>query len=103
MIKGSVVMTGPFIFLFAKFTHSFMRKLLFKEVIIMNERNAQIENFLAKWNEMLVAANQIDGFKYQFEVTIHSDNSLIEDRVKTINGINESFTRNNMTWTSSNN
>ena len=80
-----------------------MRKLLFKEVIIMNERNAQIENFLEKWNEMLVAANQIDGFKYQFEVTIHSDNSLIKDRVKTINGINESFTRNNMTWTSSNN
>lgn len=68
----------------------------------MNERNAQIENFLEKWNEMLVAANQIDGFKWSFDVTIVSDNSLINDRVRTINGINESFTKNNMTWSSSN-
>ena len=68
----------------------------------MNERNVQIENFLEKWNEMLVAANQIDGFKWSFDVTIVSDNSLINDRVRTINGINESFTKNNMTWSSSN-
>lgn len=68
----------------------------------MNERNVQIENFLEKWNEMLVAANQIDGFKWSFDVTIVSDNSLIDDRVRTINGINESFTKNNMTWSSSN-
>ena len=66
-------------------------------------RNEQIENFLEKWNDMLKAANEIDGFRYQFKVSITSDNSIIEDRVKTINGINESFTRNNMTWTSSNN
>ena len=68
----------------------------------MNERNVQIENFLEKWNEMLVVANQIDGFKWSFDVTIVSDNSLIDDRVRTINGINESFTKNNMTWSSSN-
>ena len=68
----------------------------------MNERNAQIENFLEEWNEMLVAANQIDGFKWSFDVTIVSDNSLINDRVRAINGINESFTKNNMTWISSN-
>lgn len=66
-------------------------------------RNEQIENFLEKWNDMLKAANEIDGFTYQFKVSITSDNSIIEDRVKTINGINESFTRNNMTWASSNN
>ena len=69
----------------------------------MNERNAQIQNFLEKWDEMLVAANQIEGFKYVFDISIISDNSIKEDRVKTINGINESFTRNNMTWSSSGN
>ena len=68
----------------------------------MNERNNQIENFLNKWDEMLKAANEVDGFTWNFRVSITSDNSIAEDRVKTINGINESFTRNNMTWTSSN-
>ena len=67
----------------------------------MNERDAQIKNFLEKWDEMLVAANQIEGFKYVFDISIISDNSIKEDRVRTINGINESFTRNNMTWSSS--
>ena len=66
-------------------------------------RNEQIENFLRKWDEMLEAANEINGFKWNFKVSITSDNSIIEDRVKTINGINESFTKHNMTWTSSNN
>lgn len=50
---------------------------------------------------MLVAANQIEGFKYVFDISIISDNSIKEDRVRTINGINESFTRNNMAWSSS--
>lgn len=69
----------------------------------MNEiRNEQIAKFLDKWNEMLEAANEIKDFKWNFEVSITSDNSLVEDRVKTINGINESFTRHNMSWSSSN-
>ena len=33
---------------------------------------------------------------------ITSDNEHIQDRVKTINGINASFTKHNMTWNSSN-
>ena len=66
-------------------------------------RDEQIKNFLEKWDEMLKAANGIDGFQWEIEVSIHSDISLMFDRVKTINGINESFTRNNMTWTSTNN
>ena len=67
----------------------------------MNEnRNAQIDNFLEKWNEMLRAANEIEGFTFDLSVTIHSENSIIEDRVRTINGINESFERNGMNWTS---
>ena len=67
----------------------------------MNEnRNAQIDNFLEKWNEMLRVANEIEGFAFDFSVTIHSENSITEDRVRTINGINESFERNGMKWTS---
>lgn len=66
-------------------------------------RDEQIKNFLEKWDEMLKAANGIDGFQWEIEVSIHSDISLMFDRVRTINGINESFTRNNMTWTSTNN
>lgn len=61
-----------------------------------------IKNFLDKWNEMLTAANEIPGFKWKFSVSISSDNNLIDDRVKTINGINESFTKHNMTWESTN-
>lgn len=68
----------------------------------MNVRDVQIERFLDKWNEMLKTANEIDGFEWKFNVSITSDNSLVEDRVKTINGINQSFTNNNMHWTSSN-
>lgn len=64
-------------------------------------RTEQIDNFLNKWNEMLKAANEIDGFKWNFEVTITSDDSIKEDRVNTIKEINESFSKNNMKWTSS--
>ena len=53
--------------------------------------DTKIENFLTKWNEMLDAANEIPGFKWEFEVSITSNNLLIGDRVKTINGINEAF------------
>ena len=66
----------------------------------MNERDSQIRHFLNKFDEMLVAANKVDGFKWTFNVTISSDNSIKMDRVKTINGINEAFTNNNMSWSS---
>ena len=68
----------------------------------MENRNAKIEEFLSKCDEMLKSANEIEDFKWKFEVSIVSNDSIKEDRVRTINGINESFTRNNMTWTSSN-
>lgn len=68
----------------------------------MSERDEQIKNFLEKWDAMLKSANEIEGFKWRFEVSITSDNSIIEDRVKAINGINESFTKNNMSWNSTN-
>lgn len=68
----------------------------------MGNRNEQIDNFLTKWDEMLKAANEVDGFQWNFKVSITSDNSIVDDRVKTINGINESFTKHNMTWTSNN-
>lgn len=66
----------------------------------MNEREKQIEKFLKKWDKMLKAANEIDGFKWQFGVTISSDNALISEREKVIDGINRSFEHHNMTWSS---
>lgn len=68
----------------------------------MNDRNAKIEMFLEKWNEMLDAANDIEEFKWKFGVGITSNNELVQDRIKTINGINDSFTKHEMTWDSSN-
>ena len=67
---------------------------------IMNEK---IDNFLNKWNEMLDAAEKIPEFNWTFEVKISSSNEFVEDRVKTINGINSSFTKHDMGWTSTNN
>lgn len=67
----------------------------------MEERSAKIEKFLTKWDEMLEAANDIEEFKWRFEIGITSDTSIIQDRVRTINGINESFTKHNMTWNTS--
>lgn len=68
----------------------------------MNERNEAIAKFLEAWDNMLTAANEIPDFTCNFKVTISSDHRYIEDRIKAINGINESFTRHNMSWTSSN-
>ena len=76
-----------------------------KEEFIMNkeERNVQINNFLKKWNEMMDEANKIEDFKWRFDVSITSNDSIIEDRIRTINGINESFTKHGMKWSSTNN
>lgn len=65
--------------------------------------NAKIEVFLEKWNEMMNAANDIEEFKWKFSVSITSDNSLLPERTRAINGINESFAAHDMTWNSSNN
>ena len=47
---------------------------------------------------------KIDEFLEKFEigVTIHSRDSMVSDRVRTINGINEIFSKNDMKWSSSN-
>ena len=67
------------------------------------ERNVQIDIFLKKWNEMMDEANKIEDFKWRFEVGITSNDGLVEDRIRTINGINESFTKHGMKWNSTNN
>ena len=69
----------------------------------MEERTKKINEFLKAWNCMLDKANEIKGFKWRFEVSITSDNLLVPDRVQTINGINDSFTKHEMSWSSSNN
>ena len=68
----------------------------------MSNREQQIADFLNMWNATMEAANKIEGFKWEFEVSIQSDDSLMEDRIKVINGINKSFTNNNMTYTTTN-
>ncbi len=51
---------------------------------------------------MIKAANPIEDFKFEIGVTIHSRDSMVSDRVRTINGINEIFSKNDMKWSSSN-
>ena len=36
----------------------------------MRNKDIQIENFLLKWNEMIEASKEIEGFKWNFEVSI---------------------------------
>jgi hypothetical protein len=61
----------------------------------------KIKNFLEKWNEMLEAANNIEEFKYEFKISVTSDNRLIHEREQLISGVNESFAKNNMHYNSS--
>lgn len=61
----------------------------------------KINNFITKWNEMLVAANEIEEFKYKFGLTVTSDNNLVSSREKLVNGVNKSFVENGMKYNSS--
>lgn len=67
-----------------------------------DERNELIDAFLEAWDEMIRVSSKIEDFNFNFKVSISSDNSIADDRVRTINGINESFTRHNIGWSSSN-
>lgn len=62
----------------------------------MNERDVRIKKFLKKWNKMVKAATEIEDFKFNFEVTITSDNQFLKERLETIAGINESFVKNGL-------
>lgn len=66
------------------------------------ERDRKIENFLKKWDEVMKAADEIPDFILEFEVSVTSDNSLIEERLEFINGINSIFTKHNRRFISSN-
>lgn len=68
-------------------------------IIMSNEeRDIKIDEFIEKWNEMLSIATSIEGFEWKFSVTITSDVSLDDARLKTIDGINSGFTRNSMSY-----
>ena len=71
------------------------KPIIIKEDYIMNkaERSEKIDEFLKAWDAMLFAAKQIDDFTFNFEVSITSYDSIMSDRVRTINGINEAFTK----------
>lgn len=62
----------------------------------MNERDVRIKKFLKKWNKMVEAAMEIEDFKFNFQVTIASDNQFMKERLETISGINESFVKNGL-------
>lgn len=64
------------------------------------ERNLRIDEFLNKFDQMLEAAIAIDEFKWKISVSISSNSQLINDRIRTINGINEAFTKHEMNWSS---
>ena len=66
------------------------------------QRTQKIDEFLEKFDEMIKAANDIEDFKFEIGVTIYSRDSMVSDRVRTINGINEIFSKNDMKWSSSN-
>lgn len=66
------------------------------------QRKQKIDEFLEKFDEMIKAANAIEDFKFEIGVTICSRDSIVSDRVRTINGINEIFSKNDMRWSSSN-
>ena len=79
------------------------KPIIIKEDYIMNkaERSEKIDEFLKAWDAMLFAAKQIDDFTFNFEVSITSYDSIISDRIRTINGINETFAKHGMSWSSS--
>jgi hypothetical protein len=57
-------------------------------------REERINKFLEAWNEAMTAVAELkeeDNFKFQFDVTISSSNEDATDRVKLIEGINQSF------------
>lgn len=62
----------------------------------MNERDVRIKKFLKKWNKMVEAAMEIEDFKFNFKVTIASDDQFKKERLETISGINESFVKNGL-------
>ena len=61
----------------------------------------KIEKLLEKWDEMLDAMTELkDGFTIELDVTVRSDKSLTEQRVKIIDGLAKSFDKHNIEWVS---
>lgn len=66
------------------------------------ERMVQINEFLEAFDKMLDKADAIEDFVFDFSVTITSNNEIAEDRVSTINGVNQLFTKHGKRWSSFN-
>ncbi len=62
--------------------------------------NDKIDIFLEKWNDMIIAANAIEEFRYEFNVSISSKTMFIHEREGMITGINKSFADNGMRYSS---
>ena len=66
-------------------------------------RDERIDNFLKAWNEVMKAVTELkedDNFKFQFSVTISSSNEDTADRIRLIEGINQSFRAQNWLYSS---
>ena len=61
----------------------------------------KIEKFLEKLDEMVDAMIELkDWFTIDIDVTVGSDKSLTEQRVKIIDGLAKSFDKHNIEWVS---
>lgn len=88
----------------AHFTASYMKNqsYIYKEDYIMN-RDERIKKFLEAWNKLMNTIGDIkqeDGFDFQLDVSISSDDKDRDDRIKIIEGINSSFRENGWLYSS---
>ena len=73
-----------------------------KEDYIMN-RDERINKFLEAWNKLMNTIGDIkqeDGFNFQLNISISSDDKDHDDRIKIIEGINSSFRENGWLYSS---
>jgi hypothetical protein len=61
----------------------------------------KIKNFLEKWNEMIIASKAIEEFKFEFSISVRSENWYFPQREELIMGVNKSFDENGMKYKSS--
>lgn len=59
-------------------------------------RQILIDNFIEKFDKALEAMMAIDDFKWNIEISITSNNALLNEREDTIKKINQAFRKNGL-------
>ena len=69
-----------------------------REELFMNKyaRQILIDNFIEKFDKALEAMMAIDDFKWNIEISITSNNALLNEREDTIKKINQAFRKNGL-------